>query len=91
MDTIYKYELQITSAQNIEMPIGAQILSVGDQENRVFVWALIDDEADNEKRHFELITTGSIIEPVDVGKRAFIGTFQFSNVGFVGHVFERLA
>lgn len=37
---IYKYPLEITDKQSVEMPISAEILTVQIQKEKPFLWAL---------------------------------------------------
>ncbi len=83
--TIWKFELTDSDEQQIEMPEGAQILSVQMQNNKPCLWALVnpDPQIKKEKRIIELKGTGHAIYGTG---RTFIGTFQWGD--FVGHVFE---
>ena len=76
----------------IEMPIGAQILTVqrSEKDNHPCIWALVDPNAKKEERYFELVGTGHDIH-FDMGiERKYIGTYQYQNGEFVGHIFERI-
>lgn len=87
MRTIWKYELNITDTQTLEMPKGAKILSVSNQRGKLQLWALVDDMNDLEDRDIEILATG---EPVPYANtfREFIGTVVIDP--FVWHVFERV-
>ena len=86
--TIWKYELEITDNQNILMPIGAEILTVQMQDGTPCLWALLNPEADIEKRYIEIFGTGHPVS-CDLGSaRKYISTFQMSNGELVFHVFE---
>lgn len=91
MKTIWKYNLKTTDRQGINMPLGAEILSVGVQTEKVYLWALIDSEQKKESLHeIEIFGTGNPIYSNKKCKRKFIGTYQLMDGNFVGHVFERL-
>lgn len=75
---VYKYSLR----HRVEMPIGAQILTIQMQDNQPMIWALVDPNAQFELRHFEAVSTG-----YSVGNGLqYIGTYFEGQ--FVWHVFE---
>jgi hypothetical protein len=85
---IWKYDLQITDMQQVEMPKGAELLSVANQDGALRLWAKVDADKERESRYIEVIGTGNPI-PQDMGvDRRFIGTAMLSP--FVWHVFERM-
>lgn len=88
MKTIWKYQLKISEDQRIEMPAGAKILSVQAQNKVPCLWALVDPEAEKEKRFFEVFGTGNPIKEYEVTSRKFIDTFQAYCGSLVFHVFE---
>jgi hypothetical protein len=88
MITVYKYIIDPYSSE-IELPIGAEILSVAFQRDTCCVWAKVDTEAETEKRNFEVFGTGHEI-PRNMGiDYEFVGTAHMDN-GLVFHAFERL-
>ncbi len=88
MKVIYKYPLEIRDNQTIAMPGGAQILSIQVQDIKdIYIWALVDDEAREEDRHFRIFGTGVELDLEDVASR-HVGTVQTHSGGFVWHVFE---
>jgi len=85
---IWKYELQVTDMQQVEVPKGAKLLSVANQNGALCLWAIVDASKPRETRHIEIIGTGNPV-PTDMGvDRKFIGTAVINP--FVWHVFERL-
>ena len=84
MESIWKYTLEITDLQTVEMPSGAIILSVDNQDGSLCLWALVDTEAAKEEVCIEIIGTGN---PVFSATRQFIGTVLMGSL--VWHVFER--
>ncbi len=84
---IWKFDLEAKPEQQIEMPIGAEILSMQMQGDQARLWALVEPEAKKETRTFEVIGTGQLIPDED---RIFIGTYQVFNGDLVFHVFEKL-
>lgn len=86
MKTIYKYEVQPFN-ETMWLPDGAKILSVGEQESRIYIWALVDpDIMSNTPRHIKSYGT---CHPVEDTAMSFIGTVQMQN-GLVFHFFEEL-
>ncbi len=91
MNTIYKYKISPENFSNIskvEMPHDAKILSVGSQNNEVFVWAEVDTESSVFIKMFEVFGTGHEVK-YDMGtEREFLGTAFLDN-GLVFHIYER--
>ena len=87
MKTVFKYPLQVKDKQEIQMPVGAEILCVQVQGGTPCLWAKVDTEAAYDiKRTIRIYGTGHHInqdEPLD-----YIGTFQLENGVLVFHVFE---
>ncbi len=84
--TIYKYPLLILDEQDIEMPIGAGILTVQMQSGQPCLWALVDTERPMSKRKVLIRGTG---HPCDgVKDYCYLGTFQMKGGELVFHVFE---
>jgi hypothetical protein len=83
---IWKFPLQLTDRQEIEMPEGAVILSVQVQRSQVCLWALVEPGASKVKRQFRIHGTGHDVPDVD--KLDFIGTIQNNGGDLVFHVFE---
>ena len=82
--TIWKFPLEITDRQAIEIPAGGHILSAGlDPSHVPSVWALVDPKRSNVKHTIVICGTGRPV-PKDVGR--FIGSFVHLNA-FVWHVF----
>lgn len=88
MLTIFKYPLEITDEQIIELPIEAKVLSVGEQNGGLFLWAIIDTEKTQTRKYkFLIVGTGNEMpEAADNELHRFIGTVQIKP--YVWHVFE---
>jgi hypothetical protein len=87
MRTIWKYDL-IPNDENrilIEMPTGAEILTVQAQGNSACLWALVDPESNAYPHKFEVYRTG---HPVSTYQKRYIGTFQMDGGALDFHVFE---
>lgn len=84
---IFKYPLETTGVQTIDMPEGAEILTVQTQREVPCLWTLIDPNAPPLKRTIEIFGTG---HEVTDGSRRYIGTYQLYNGKLVFHCFELL-
>jgi len=83
---IWKYEL--TPGKNIvEMPLGAEILTVQTQGKNICLWALVDPYSPKTERKFQIHGEGHEIEEETL---AYVGTLQFNGGDLVFHVFEEL-
>ena len=89
--TIWKFETPFEEKFIIKMPKGTEILCV-QQDKKTFkpcVWGLVYPENELEERFFELFGTGHDIHN-DMGvDRKYLGTYQYQNGEFIGHIFER--
>lgn len=81
--TIWKYELEPSTT--LEMPVGAKILHVHEQNDVMCLWALVDTEAPLEVRTFSVYGTG---HPMHNHPMEYIGTAHLSGGSLVLHVFE---
>ncbi len=87
MKTIWKFPVSVADFQKIEMPKGAQILSVQPQFDGVCLWALVEKEAEKELRGLWIHGTGHDLDNAKHLGR-FIGTFQLHGGSLVFHAFE---
>lgn len=84
MKKIWKFQLQVTDTQIVEMPVGAEILSLQVQHSVPCIWALVDDHVGREKVTFTAYGTGH-----DVYHRSgYVGTYQLHTGTLVFHVFR---
>lgn len=86
MQRIFKYELDVTDRQAIQMPTGAQILCVQIQGNVPCLWAKVNDEMAPVPREISIYGTGHALRsyPGD-----YIGTFQMAQGALVFHAYDR--
>lgn len=88
MKTIYKYGLDITDKQRIELPVGAELLSVQNQRGEINLWALVDSEAELEENLIECFGTG---HPINIdAPRQHLGTIQIQDGLQIYHFFKLL-
>ena len=81
--SIWKFPLQPDAS--IEIPKGAQLLTVQAQRDEPQLWAMVDPSAPKETRRFKTFGTGHEITE-DPG--AYVATFQMHGGSLVFHVFE---
>lgn len=82
MKRIYKYKFE--DGRPVEMPIGAKILSIQTQNDRPYIWALVDIDVECEFRYFSIVGTGHDFPEAD--DFTYINTIQ--DGPFVWHIFE---
>lgn len=90
MKTIWKFELKFEEITKIEIPIGAEILTVQRDEktNKPCLWAMVETHRQKEIRHIGLFGTGADLRVEIISKMIYLGTFQYQKGAFIGHVFE---
>ena len=86
---IWKYSLQVTDEQVIDMPKGASLLTVQVQGEMACLWAIVEPSMPMEKRTFVVVGTGHEKDFDFFDVLTYIGTFQMVQGAFIGHVFER--
>ena len=86
MKTVYRYEIN-QAINDVNLPIGAKVLSVGVANNIISLWALVDTESGTEKRKFLVFGTGSDMSKTETYNLTFVGTIRKSNT-YAFHIFE---
>jgi hypothetical protein len=87
MNKIWKYILEITDQQYLQLPMGARILSVANQNESLVLYALVNpEEQTTENFVVQIFGTGNPIERLDPMSK-FIGTVVMENGKLVWHVF----
>jgi hypothetical protein len=81
---VYKYDLKVIDQQIIEMPVGANLLTVQLQHGNLKLWAAVDSNI-MTKRSIVILGTG---HEIDYTPEKYIGTFQMMNGNLVFHVFD---
>lgn len=59
MKVIYKYTMPFMEIATLDLPRGAEIIRCDGIEGFIYVWAIVDTEAEIEKRTFYLFKTGA--------------------------------
>jgi hypothetical protein len=87
--TVFRYPLRLTGEPWLELPVGAQVLSVAaprfGAEDHLDLWAAVDTSQPVESRDFRIVGTGNPM-PDDCGR--FLGTVPTQMGRFIWHVFE---
>lgn len=86
MKRIYKYHLPFGDVITIQMPKDAEVLSVGNQHEGVYLWAMVDPNAELIDYQFRMAGTGHPI--VEGFIHSFIGTVHLQNSQLIFHIFE---
>lgn len=84
---IYKYPLEVRGLQNLQLPEGAEILTVQPQGNQVCLWALVSPDKETASRTIWIIGTGHQIDTTEHLGR-YVATFQLNAGELIFHVFE---
>lgn len=83
--TIWKYRLKWVERQGLDLPAGAQVLSVQMQDLKPVLWALVDPHQPVNRPHtISAVFTGELIV-VDPGR--YISTVQQGYSDLVWHFF----
>lgn len=82
---IYKYALETTGRQKLQIPSPQNFLSVQLQRDKICVWYEVDEAHDQEDDVIEFVIVGTGHRAPDVAQH--LGTVQMG--GFVWHVYAR--
>jgi hypothetical protein len=85
MKSVWKYEIDSMYCA-LDMPAGAQLLSVREQGDNICLWALVDPEASVQKRRFRVLGTGQALPQGE--SLCFVGMAHLQDAAYVFHVFE---
>jgi len=89
MNKIFKYVLEVTDLQEVDIPVNAINLAVQFQNGDLCLWAIVNPENPKYKRKIRIIGTGHpISEDVINGELKYIGTVQDMGGALIWHVFE---
>jgi hypothetical protein len=84
MKTIWKYQIPVADTFHLMMPEGAQVLTVQMQGGVPTLWCVVEPDAPQEQRWFEMRGTGHLVG--EVGD--YIATIQLHGGALVFHVFN---
>lgn len=89
MKTIYKYKLEVTDEQVIQLHSDYKILSVKEQYSELVLWAVVDTEKPKTNVTISIVGTGHEIKERDelFSYWEYIDTVMSYN-GLVWHVFD---
>lgn len=82
---VFKYKLEITYEQIIEIPAEAKVLTIAKQHDDICLWALVNPLRGRVKRRLWVVGTGHPAGHVE-GMR-YIGTVLLHDERLVFHVF----
>lgn len=83
MSQIFKYPLSLESTQVIQLPIGAKILTVKEQDGVPTVWAIVDQTETLVDVQVKIVATG---EQFELEPWRYMNTLVMAN-GLVWHIF----
>jgi hypothetical protein len=83
---IWKWTLEVTDRQQLQIPGGAKMLTVQVQHGMPQLWALVDEKAPLITRTIATYGTGNPLPDGYPGE--YVGTYQFGGGALVFHVFE---
>lgn len=86
---IYKYQLQVTDEQLLEIPKYSKFLSLQVQYGKPCVWFLVD-ETSKEDEWIKFITIGTGQQAYGISYYTFLGTYQLLEGNLVYHVWAGL-
>jgi hypothetical protein len=84
---VFKYVLTQGALQTVDMPRGAELLCVQQQNSQSCLWALADGKRKTTKRMFILVETGQLL-PYRDSDVDYIGTLLQDGGNYVLHAFE---
>jgi len=84
---IRKYEIEVSDEHTLIIPAHSEILHLGVQNDRAYIWVKVNPFNKGVKRVFKVVGTGYPIKYDPDTTLIYIGSFQFT-FGLVGHVFE---
>lgn len=81
---IYKYQLNYAPEQTLQLPADAEVLTLGNQRNGLFIWVLVDPTREKIDRKIRCFPTG---EMINVNPGEFLGSAKTFNEDFIWHFF----
>jgi len=88
MKRIFKYDIPVADHFELDLPLNAEVLTFQSQRGSFYIWAIIEEGLNDEKRYFRLAGTGHDLTEDSPKIKKYIGTAQIANGGLVFHLFE---
>jgi len=88
MKRIFKYGIPPTDHFELVLPLNAEILTFQSQKGSFYIWAIVEEGSNDEKRYFRLAGTGHDLTGDFPKIKKYIGTAQIADGGLVFHLFE---
>ncbi len=86
-NTIWKYSVPFAGEFTLDMPKGAEVLTLQLQEGEPVMWVAVDPDAEKEEIKFSLIGTGHAVD-FELIQSNYIGTYQELGGKLVWHLFQ---
>jgi hypothetical protein len=86
MKVIWEFPFENMGMLGIDMPVGAEILTVQVQDGVPCIWAMVDPGQEKENRIIVVHGTGHPVQQAE--EKKYIGTYQEWNGSLIWHVFE---
>lgn len=87
-ETVYRYPLETKNEQVVLLPTGARILTVQQQNNNIFLYALVNPTYQNDQA-FTIRIYGTVQEISDSDELEYINTVLLYGGRLVVHVFVK--
>jgi hypothetical protein len=89
LNKIFKYTLNITDTQMLDLPFKSKILSVMEQNNNIVLYAVVNEhQGIMDKYTIAVIGTGNPIS-IDIDKYTFLNTVKLHNGTLMFHIFYK--
>lgn len=87
MKTIYKYQLNLVESQEIMISSVHEILHVAIRDQRIIVWAYVEDDVPMISVEFRIVGTG---QEVKFNREEYLYCGTIIDEVFVWHIFKEL-
>ena len=86
--TIWKFPLEITDSQVIQMPVGSEFMCAKMQGGTLCLWAYVNSEAVKEDITIRIVGTGHPFSKAERNDLWYLDTVQAMGGTLVWHVFR---